>query len=202
MEVILNSHPTLVGHGYLQTFKPNTLRGITLIELMTVIAIIAITLGFGIPGVSAIIQTNRMAAAINTLSASFALARSEAVTRNQEVVICKSHDGVVCTNKGGWEQGWIIFADTNGNETRDEEEPRFRIQDALAPGIEVSFSAFRSDHFVHYWPTGFTKMNGTFIFCQGNRPELTKGLILSKVGRLRKTKTRLDGSPLECGNTG
>lgn len=202
MDVSLNQPHGQVDHGYLQTFKLEALRGITLIELLTVIAIIAITLGLGIPGVSAIIQTNRMASAINTLTGSFALARSEAVTRNQEIVICKSRDGVLCTNKGGWEQGWIIFADNNGNERRDKEEPRFRVQDALPPGIEISFSAFHSDHYVFYWATGFTDMNGTFIFCQQNRPELTKGLILSKVGRLRKAKTRHDGRPLECGDTG
>jgi len=198
MEVTSNKPHDRVDHGHLQNFRFNTLRGITLIELMTVIAIIATSLGIGIPGVSAIIQTNRMAAAMNTLSGGFALARSEAVTRNQEIVICKSRDGVFCTNKGGWQQGWIIFEDSNGNESRDEEETRFRVQDALPPGIEISFSAFRSEHYVHYWASGFTEMNGTFIFCQQNRSELTKALILSKIGRLRKSKTRYDGSPLEC----
>ncbi len=198
MDVIQKRHSGRIDHNHLQAINLRTLRGITLIELMTVMAIIAITLGFGIPAVSAILQTNRMATAINSLSAGFALARSEAVTRNQEIVICKSHDGVLCTNKGGWEQGWIIFADTNHNEHRDEDEPRFHVQDALPPGIKVSFSAFESDHYVHYWPTGFTLMNGTFTFCQENQAELTKALVLSRIGRLRKSKTHPDGSPLKC----
>ena len=173
-------------------------RGITLIELLTVLAILAITLGIGIPSVTAMIQTNRMASAINSLSGSFAYARSEAITRGHEVIICKSADGEFCTQEGNWEQGWIIYHDQNGNETRDEDETLYRVQDALPPGIEVRFSAFRSKHYVHYWATGFTKMNGTFTFCQQNSPAEPKALILNKVGRIRKSRTHWDGSPLEC----
>lgn len=198
MDVSLNRSHDDVDHGYLQNFKSKNTRGFTLIQLMTVIAIIAVTLGVGIPSVSAMVQINRMATAMNSLSASFALARSEAVTRNQEIIICKSRDGVFCTRKGGWEQGWIIFEDSNSDESRDKEEKRFWVQDTLPPGIKIGFSAFHSKHHVHYWATGFAEMNGTFIFCQQNSSELTKAMILNKIGRLRKSKTMYDGSPLEC----
>ena len=174
-------------------------RGFTLVELLTILAIIAITLGIGIPSVSAIILTNRLAEAMNSLSGSFAYARSEAITRNHEVVICKSSDGLFCTREGNWEQGWIIYHDKNENEKRDEAETLLWVQDALPPGIEVRLSAFRSTHFVHYWASGFTKMNGTFTFCQENSPAEPKALILNKVGRIRNSKTHWDGSPLECG---
>ena len=183
---------------FLQTSIFNASRGFTLIELITVLAIVAIALGIGIPSVAAVIQTNRMAVAMNSLSGSFAYARSEAITRNHETIICKSRDGSFCTTKGGWEQGWIIYHDQNGNEKRDEEETLVRVQNALPPGIEVNFSAFRSKHYVHYWPTGFTKMNGTFTFCQANSPLRPKALILNKVGRIRKSQTHWDGTPLEC----
>jgi len=186
-------------YGNTKHLELNCQRGITLLELLTLMAILTITLGISIPGVSAMIQTNRMATAINSLSASFALARSVAITRNQEIIICKSQDGLWCTDKGGWEQGWLIYEDINGNEIRDKGEQRLRIQQDLPPGISISFSAFRSDHYAHYWPSGITNMNGTFIFCQKNRPDLTKAIILNKTGRLRKSNTLHDGSPLQCG---
>ena len=198
MDVSLNKSHDRIAHAHQQNFKYRSSHGITLIELITVIAIMATTLGIGIPGVFAMLQTNRMASAINTLSASFALARSEAITRNQEIVICKSQDGILCTRNGGWEQGWIIFEDIDGSESRDEEERLLRIQAALPASIKISFSAFRSTRYVHYWASGTTKMNGTFTFCPQNHPQQAKALILSKVGRLRTSTTMFDGSALEC----
>lgn len=176
MEVTLNRLHDHMDHGHIQKSGLNKLRGITLIELVTAMAIFAITVGVGIPSVSAMIQTNRMASAMNTLSGGFALARSEAITRNREVVICTSQDGELCTRKGGWEQGWIIFEDLNGNEKRDKDEQRFRVQDALPPGIEISFKNYPSwaVNFVYYWPTGFTKMNGTLYLSANHGPSWQK----------------------------
>ena len=186
-----NSHH-LCGHGIYHN------RGFTLLQLLTSIAIISVSLAIGIPNVTAMIQTNRMANAMNTLSRNFALARSAAVTRNQEVLICASGDGRYCTRKGGWEQGWIVFIDADGDERRGEEEQILWVQEALPPGVTVVFSAFRSDYYVHYWPSGFTEMNGTFTFCYRNSAMPPKALILNKIGRIRKSQTQWDGAKLEC----
>ena len=195
MDVALaKSHGRGSGHGYFH----KTQQGLTLLELLTSLAIVAITFSFGIPKVFAIVHSNRLAAASNSLSGSFALARSEAVTRKREVVICKSRDGARCTKKGGWEQGWIVFIDQNYNEKRDEDEKLVRVQAALPDEIQLNFSAFRSKNFVTYWASGFSEMNGTFTFCIKNQPQMTRALILSKVGRLRKSSTKWDGTPLEC----
>ena len=50
------------------------------------------------------------------------LAQSEAFNRNSAVVMCKSSDGETCTAAGAWDQGWIVFADANGNGTHERGE--------------------------------------------------------------------------------
>ncbi len=92
----------------------NRHAGFTIIELMAAIAILGILLGFGIPGLQAFIQDNRLTSQINLLSTSLALARSEAIKLNQRVIVCVSADGMQCEALGGgttWNVGWIVFVD-------------------------------------------------------------------------------------------
>ena len=60
---------------------------------------------------------------LSTASVSFMsdvqLAKDEAFQRNTNVVMCKSADGETCAAQGGWDQGWILFADANANGRRD-----------------------------------------------------------------------------------
>jgi type IV fimbrial biogenesis protein FimT len=90
-------------------------RGFTLVELMIVVAVATVLLGFGIPSMTALMNSNKLTAASNALLSSMRLARSEAFKRNGRVVLCKSRDGVACTLSGGWEQGWLVFHDVDGN---------------------------------------------------------------------------------------
>src|SRR5437660_1719517 len=93
-------------------------RGFTLIELMVVLAISAILVGVGTPAFTGLIRQTELTSATNDLFASLLLARSEAAKRRSRVALCKSADGSTCTPAGGWEQGWIVFHDTNNDGAR------------------------------------------------------------------------------------
>jgi type IV fimbrial biogenesis protein FimT len=97
-------------------------RGFTLIEFMIVIAVATVLLGFGIPSMTALLNSNKLTSASNALLSSMRLARSEAFKRNGRVVLCKSGDGLVCTHAGGWEQGWIVFHDADGDGEHNGDE--------------------------------------------------------------------------------
>lgn len=88
-------------------------RGFTLIELLVTIAILAIVLALAIPNFTALIISNRLTANANELVGSLQLARSEAVSRNTRVTVCRSVNGTTCTTSSG-QGSWVTFVDPAG----------------------------------------------------------------------------------------
>ena len=90
------------------------------------------------------------------------LARSEAIKRNGRVVLCKSADGEACADGGGWEQGWILFADTNRNGHRDPAEPVIQRLMPLPPQYRLTANNPLA-RYVSYGPLGGTMLvSGAF----------------------------------------
>ena len=85
--------------------------GVTLVELLVSIAILAVLMTVAVPSFQTFIVSNQVGAFSDHLYASLLLTRSEAIKRNGHAVICKSSDGATCT--GNWNNGWIVFADSN-----------------------------------------------------------------------------------------
>jgi type IV fimbrial biogenesis protein FimT len=173
--------------------------GFTLLEIMSTLAISTITLGVGVPVMGGLIDSNRVAGQVNALRGALALTRSEAIRRNQQVVLCKSVDGQNCTPNAAWEKGWIAFVDANQNRSREADEALVLVHGELPNGHTLDYRGFGSHNYVVYRPTGITLMNGTFTLCAPNAPERSRALILIKTGRVRLSTTKSDGSPLGCG---
>jgi len=110
----------------------NKHRGFTLIELMVVIAIVAILTTLAAPSFKAMIQSSNMTSTVNTFLADMRFARSESIRRGGGVVMCPSANSessaASCTGSSGWEGGWIIFQDLNNTNTRTANEPILRVQ--------------------------------------------------------------------------
>ncbi|HEB55106.1 MAG TPA: prepilin-type N-terminal cleavage/methylation domain-containing protein [Gammaproteobacteria bacterium] len=97
--------------------------GLTLIELMVTLAVFAIVTVLAFPGFKLYQQNSNRVSQINSMVASFNLARSEAVKRNLPVVVCASADQASCTGANNWTTGWISFVDSNSNGVLDGGEP-------------------------------------------------------------------------------
>jgi type IV fimbrial biogenesis protein FimT len=105
--------------------------GVTLIELMMTVVVVALLMGIAIPSFQYVTNANRMASEVNGLLGDMQLARGEAIKEGQTVVICSSTDAATCAGSNSWKTGWIVFSDLNANGTWDTGEPIWRVQKAF-----------------------------------------------------------------------
>jgi type IV fimbrial biogenesis protein FimT len=146
-----------------------------LIELLVTIAIAAILAGLAAPSFRQLMAGNRLKSHASAFHTGLLLARSEAIKRKSRVVVCKSA-GTSCTTDGGWQQGWIVFADADNDATIDAGEEVIQKVGPLSgdfllmkhPDTGASFA-----NYVSYSSTGAVKLTGSdtsqtgeFILCQ------------------------------------
>lgn len=100
--------------------------GFSLIELLITIAVVAILLTLGLPSFQDALRSNRVATATNELIASFALARSEAIRTTHGSGICTSTAGTQCDVASDWNDGWLVWSDSDDDGDLDNGEPIIR----------------------------------------------------------------------------
>lgn len=86
-------------------------RGFTAIELMVVVAIVAILGALAGPSFRDLIDGWRVRSGVEQITSSIYYARSEAIKRGGGVSVRKNCAGTVQE----WQCGWIVFTDANSN---------------------------------------------------------------------------------------
>jgi type IV fimbrial biogenesis protein FimT len=175
--------------------------GVTLIELLISISLLAILLALAAPAFSALVDTIRLNAAANSMLSSFWLARSEAIKRGTRVVVCKSASGTACASSGAWEQGWLVFSDANNNAGRDPGEAILTVQPALASNLRFSGNSTVAS-FVSFTSLGQTAIvsgapqAGTLTACALSAGSTeARQLVINFAGRIRTNTTTLAQCP-------
>jgi type IV fimbrial biogenesis protein FimT len=86
------------------------MHGLTLIELMVTVLVLAIVVGMAVPSFTSQIRNNQSLALGEEFITALNYARSEAVKRGRMVSICASNnDGDGCGSD--WTNGWLVFLD-------------------------------------------------------------------------------------------
>ncbi|MEY4710618.1 MAG: hypothetical protein RIS88_68 [Pseudomonadota bacterium] len=89
--------------------------GLTLIELLIGIALLAALMALAAPSLRAQIAQSQLTAATNALFSSLMQARAQAIRLGRRVTLCRTHDQQQCDtdNARGWESGWLVFIDND-----------------------------------------------------------------------------------------
>src|SRR5574343_669332 len=97
-------------------FKMRRLRGFTLVEMIIVVAIIAIVMSYAVPAYNRFVAQNKVQSFAYALAADLGQARSEAIRRGADVTVCAASQSTAtsCGTAAQWNQNWIMLVRTGG----------------------------------------------------------------------------------------
>lgn len=161
--------------------------GFTLLELMVVVAVLALTVGIGFPAMGSVLDRARVANTHHLLTASLMAARASAVTRGSPVTLCPSSDGRHCRDDRAWELGWIMFVDPRRTGEPADPDQVLRRVDALGGRFLLRTSEGRPR--VRYLPNGRAwGSNVSFHLCERDPRRLLGSIIVNNSGRARSER--------------
>lgn len=176
--------------------RRRTQRGVTLMEVMSVVSITAILLATALPNYSEFTARNRLDGASQELLASLQLARSEATRRGTRIVLRR--DGA---SSNDWSGGWTMFVDANGDGALDSTEEVIRRGMVLtAPLTLYGSSSFAT--FIAFDRDGrLANAGGYLVLCQNgslteNGQSRSRAVLVNGAGRVRMAARNSSGVPV------
>ncbi len=151
-------------------------KGVTLYELLITLLVVGVVLTLGVPNMVEFRQNSRMTATANDLIAAFQLARTESARAKDNITICATKQPMSSTPAcdGDWDEGYIVFVDSDGDIVRDNTEAVLRRHEAAQPGVELAVASDAT--FFSYGPTGLGRGD------IGGSPSLTQIVICDERG--------------------
>ena len=149
-------------------------QGFSLIELLMGLAITGIVLHLISPTYGALIESNQREQAAQALFSGIRTARSEAITRNQAVVI----HGI----NGDWSQGWRIILDISGKGEMDSDNPLLAERQSGARLSIVGNGSVESS--IRFRGQGESLIGGTLHVCAVREPVSQHQVVLARTGRV------------------
>lgn len=164
-------------------------RGLTILELMIVLAVASILLSVGVPSFRGVMMDNRLVSDTNQFVASISLARSSAVRFQREATICVSNNTEAavptCTVSTDWSQGWMVWVDKD----RDGATSADEVVTVFAPLSDtLTFSSVNVNRFT-YDARGFgTTPADDLSLCDNRSGESGRLIKVNAVGRTNVSK--------------
>lgn len=162
-------------------------KGFTLVELLVTLAVAVILVTLAAPSFQTMIDNNRRSAQVNEFVADLSYARSEALKRGNNVVLCRASnfnaDTPTCGSGSGWQSGWIVYNDAdNDNSFNNQDEVLRRHPSLTGNGVTLLGNI---DNVV-YWPSGRVAVAGTFNRCdhRGATGGYARAIVIAMTGRV------------------
>lgn len=180
--------------------KDSAQRGITMLETLTCMAIVALLAAVGVPSFMNFVDNQNRLAGTNELAYSLGLARSEALKRAEFVTVCRSADGSSCAGAGNdWSVGWIVFANTGSANaaTRDAGEPVLHSYANVPGDVGLDTSDLAAGLLV-YLPSGDLGVDASWTWCDDRGAADARAVNVDQTGRARVADVDVDGNALVC----
>ena len=182
-------------------------RGLTLSELITILAIISLLLWGGLPALRQLWLNHYLWMAQHRLHVSLNLARAHAVIAGVPVLVCAGDPDHGCAASGAnWSDGWLVFEDRDGSGAcapgangRCTHGGRILAVQASMRRLEVSANRNVARQ-VRFNALGMSRGHtGRFSFCHPAGDGYHRGLVVSNAGRVRAAGR---DELLSCGGAG
>lgn len=152
-------------------------RGFTLMELVVTVTIAGIMLAVAAPSLRSFILDNRLATQAAEFTSALSMARSEATKRSRRVVVSPATTG--------FDGGWRIWEDSNGNSLQDLGEASIRVHESLQ-GNTLTGTGVTTP--IAYLPSGFMDVAGgatrIFRLCDSRSGAKGREIRLTATGRV------------------
>ncbi len=175
--------------------RPLRGNGLTLLELLLVVSLIAILSSIAVPGLSHLLRANETRIAVNNVLQNIQYARNTALIQHTAVTLCASLDKINCSGYD-WSTGGLIFRDKDANGKRDSDDETLKVIEPLKENQQLLWRSFRSKPYLTFTAEGVTYyQNGNFTYCPENKdPKYAAQVIISYTGRPRYARdTDMDG---------
>lgn len=177
------------------------LAGLTLIELMVTISIVAILAALAVPNISAFLVRNQTSSISSQFASDVNRARIEAISRNSCVTICQSvttesvdpDNPPSCTTSGSdWNRGWIMFEDSTcmGTENDPDIQNLISVRQSGPSNFRLSHATGSALLRVDFDSRGMTRISSARTLTLAYLPESAgtsknyRTIVVSSAGRV------------------
>lgn len=175
----------------------SAMKGYTLVEALITLSVIMILSSLAIPAMNDMLGLAYREAITNEAVSALRHTRSEAIKRNDQVVLCKASGASLCNTEGSWEQGWLAFHDANGNGRQEADEAVVLRREKLPPGWRLTGNLPLANY-VAYQSMGNTRLvtggfqAGTLTLCKASaKPTTAVRIVINSMGRPRTERVQV-----------
>ena len=164
--------------------------GFTLIETMTVVAVVAVLGAVAVPSMGTFMKNSALRGQANELMSSIALARSEATKRGSRVILCRTANPTAAIPTCGgadktWTTGWLVYVVEDADLDFDLGTDILIGTGSTAPSqIDVMSNSWGNNYLV-FGPDGALREDGSarYAFCDDRGASHGKQITVALVGR-------------------